>query len=84
MRVWLLTALVALALGFNFGLLSPRIAQSAEETVRGRLAAASSAVRAQLELRDARFNPKLAANSPDLIDSAQAARRPDAAGAQAG
>jgi hypothetical protein len=69
MRVWLLTALVALALGINFVLLSPRIAQSAEETVRAQLAAATNEVREQMELRDARLNPRLEAESPALADS---------------
>jgi len=68
-RVWFLIALVTLALGLNFGRLSPRIAQTSEETIRARLAASTNALHAQLELRDAQLAPRLAANSPDLIEA---------------
>ena len=71
-RFFLFAAAVATALAVHLGLVSPRIAQTAEETVRSRLALASSGVRTQLEVLDLRISPRLAALSPDLIDATRA------------
>src|SRR5207302_4060238 len=83
-RFFLFAAAVATALAVHLGLVSPRIAQTAEETVRSRLVLASSGVRTQLEVLDLRISPRLAALSPDLIeatrapvDPSQASGRPD-------
>jgi hypothetical protein len=62
----LFTALVALALGLNLALLSPRVIQSAEDTVRGRLAQANNALRAQVDLADARQGARLGAGAAEL------------------
>lgn len=67
--MWVFTLVVALALGLHLALLSSRVAQTGEETVRARLASASTALRAQVELLDLRLNPRAVAASPDLIDA---------------
>lgn len=67
--MWVFTLVVALALGLHLALLSSRVAQTGEETVRARLAAAATALRAQVELLDLRLNPRAVAASPDLIDA---------------
>ncbi len=68
-RVWLLIALVAAALGLNFGRLSPRIAQSAEDSIRARLASSTNALHAQLELRDVQLSPRQATMSSELVEA---------------
>jgi hypothetical protein len=72
-RFWIFAGLVALVFAVNLALVSLRIAQTGEDTVRARLALAGSALRAQVELLDARFSPRAVANLPELID----ASRPD-------
>ena len=68
-RTWIFAALVALGMALNLGLVSLRIAQTGEETVRARVAAASVALKAQLDLLDARLSPKAVAANPDLIEA---------------
>ena len=67
--LWTFTFLVAMALGVNLVLLTPKVSQMAEETVRTRLATASNAFRAQVDLADARLTPRVAAAAPELIDA---------------
>ncbi len=61
--------MVALVAALNLALVSLRIAQTGEDTVRARISLASSGLKAQLELLDARLNPRAAASLPDLIDA---------------
>jgi len=68
-RTWIFAALVALGMALNLGLVSLRIAQTGEETVRARVAAASVALKTQLDLLDARLSPKAVAANPDLIEA---------------
>lgn len=79
--VWISTAVAALGLAALVVLLTPRIGQAAEEALRARLAAASSGVRAQIELVDARLSPRGIAHSAELAEALQQA--PLAAGASA-
>src|SRR3954469_19873497 len=83
-RLWIFTALVALALALNLARVSLSIAQTGEDTMRARVAAATTALRAQLDLLDARFAPRAVASAPDLVeavrgaaDSAVPPQRPD-------
>src|SRR5690349_3987928 len=83
-RLWIFTALVALALALNLARVSLGIAQTGEDTMRARVAAASTALRAQVDLLDARLAPRAVATAPDLIDavrgpadSTQPPARPD-------
>ena len=69
LRVWIFTAVVALALAVNLGLLSPRIAQTAEENIRARLTSASSGLRAQLDLLDARLSPRGLGQNVELVEA---------------
>ncbi|HEX9576642.1 MAG TPA: hypothetical protein VF993_02740, partial [Myxococcales bacterium] len=75
-RTWIFAGLVALAFAVNLGLVSLRIAQTGEDTVRSRMALASSALRAQLELLDARLSPRAVATVPDLIEATRAPADP--------
>jgi len=83
-RTWIFAAVVALVFAINLGLVSSRIAQTGEDTVRARLAQSANGLRAQLELIDARLSPRAAAEVPELADAtrspadpAQATARPD-------
>jgi hypothetical protein len=81
-RIWIFTALVALALALNLARLSLSIAQTGEDTMRARVAAASTALRGQLDLLDARLAPRAVSMMPDLIDAVrggegQPSPRPD-------
>src|SRR5919202_2881781 len=81
-RIWIFTALVALALAINLARVSLSIAQTGEDTMRARVAAASTALRGQLDLLDARLAPRAVAMMPDLIEAVrgndgQPAGRPD-------
>src|SRR4051812_40102581 len=83
-RLWIFTALVALALALNLARVSLSIAQTGEDTMRARVAAATTALRTQIDLLDARLAPRAAASAPDLVDavrapadSTQPATRPD-------
>jgi hypothetical protein len=75
-RTWIFAALVALAFAINLALVSLRIAQTGEDTVRSRMALASSALKAQLELLDARLSPRAVATVPDLIEATRAPADP--------
>ena len=81
-RIWIFTAVVALALALNLARISLSIAQTGEDTMRARVAAASTALRGQLELLDARQAPRAVAMMPDLIEAVRgedqkAPARPD-------
>jgi len=83
-RLWIFTALLALALALNLARVSLGIAQTGEDTMRARVASASTALRAQIDLLDARLAPRAVATAPDLIeairgpaDSTQPPARPD-------
>jgi hypothetical protein len=68
-RLWTFTFVVGLALGVHLALLSPKVAQTAEDGLRARLATASNALRAQVDLADARLSPRAAASAPELADA---------------
>ncbi len=68
-RLWTFTFVVGLALGVHLALLSPKVAQTAEDGLRARLATASNALRAQLDLADARLAPRAAALAPELAEA---------------
>src|SRR5512140_685878 len=83
-RLWIFTALVALALALNLARVSLSIAQTGEDTMRARVASATTALRAQFDLLDARLAPRAVASAPDLVeavrapaDSTQPPPRPD-------
>ena len=80
-RIWIFTALVALALAINLARVSLTIAQTGEDTMRARVAAASTALRGQLDLLDARLSQRAVAMMPDLIEAVrgdgQSPGRPD-------
>src|SRR2546427_11688908 len=67
-RIWIFTAVVALALALNLARVSLSIAQTGEDTMRARVAAPSTALRGQLDLLDARLAPRAVAMMPDLIE----------------
>ncbi len=69
MRTWIFAVVMALVFAINLGLVSLRIAQTGEETVRARVALASTALKGQLELIDARLSPRAVATNPDLIEA---------------
>src|SRR4051812_38829616 len=79
-RTWIFTAVVALIFAANLALVSTRIAQTGEDTVRTRLAQAAAGLHAQLELIDARLNPRAAAEVPELADATRASSDPAAPG----
>jgi hypothetical protein len=68
-RIWIFTVVVTLALALNLARISLGLAQTGEDTMRARVAAASTALRAQLELLDARLAPRAVAMMPDLIEA---------------
>ncbi len=81
-RIWIFSAVVALALALNLARISLGIAQTGEDTMRARVAAASTALRGQMDLLDARLAPRAVAMMPDLIEAVrggdgQSAPRPD-------
>jgi hypothetical protein len=81
-RIWIFSAVVALALALNLARISLGIAQTGEDTMRARVAAASTALRGQIDLLDARLAPRAVAMMPDLIEAVrggdgQPAARPD-------
>src|SRR2546425_12819140 len=90
-RIWIFTVVVAVALALNLARVSLSIAQTGEDTMRARVAAASNALRGQLDLLDARLAPRAVAMMPELIGAVRggdgpspgrpAARAPRAAGA---
>src|SRR3989440_12358982 len=81
-RIWIFTVLVALALAINLARVSLSIAQTGEDTMRARVAAASTALRGQIDLLDARLAPRAVEMMPDLIEAVrggdgQSPGRPD-------
>src|SRR2546430_8522757 len=81
-RIWIFTVVVAVALALNLARVSLTIAQTGEDTMRARVAAASNALRGQLDLLDARLAPRAVAMMPDLIEAVrggdgQSQARPD-------
>src|SRR5690348_6356282 len=81
-RILVFAAIVAIALALNLARLSLSIGQTGEDTVRARLAMASTALRAQLDLLDARLAPRAVATVPDLVEATrteagQPAPKPD-------
>src|SRR2546425_7873485 len=81
-RIWIFTVVVAVALAVNLARVSLSIAQTGEDTMRARVAAASNALRGQLDLLDARLAPRAVAMMPDLIEAVrggdgQSQARPD-------
>ena len=81
-RIWIFTVLVALALAINLARVSLSIAQTGEDTMRARITAASTALRGQIDLLDARLAPRAVAMMPDLIEAVrggdgQSPGRPD-------
>jgi hypothetical protein len=69
---WSLTAVVGLSVAANVALITPRIAQTADESLRARLASSASALRAQLELLDARLAPRGLAQNLELAEAFRA------------
>jgi hypothetical protein len=81
-RIWIFTLVVAFALALNLARVSLTIAQTGEDQMRARVTAASTALRGQLDLLDARLSPRAVAMNPDLIEAVrgsdgQAPGRPD-------
>src|SRR5436305_6853367 len=81
-RIWIFTVVVAVALALTLARVSLTIAQTGEDTMRARVAAASNALRGQLDLLDARLAPRAVSMMPDLIEAVrggdgQSAARPD-------
>src|SRR5438105_13750715 len=68
-RIWIFAALVAAALALHLAVLSAKVAQNGEDTVRAHVALSTSALRSQLELLDARLSPRPVAALPELIES---------------
>jgi hypothetical protein len=62
------TAVVGLALAANLVLLTPHVVQAAEEGLRARVAVASSGLKAQLDLIDARLAPRGLAQNAELLE----------------
>jgi hypothetical protein len=75
-RILVFAAVVAIALGLNLARLSLSVAQEGEDTLRARLATATSALKGQMELLDARLSPRAVAQVPDLIDVTRAPADP--------
>src|SRR4051812_25737960 len=68
-RIWIFAVLVAAALALHLVVLSAKVAQSAEDGVRGHVALSTNALRAQLELLDARLSARAVAEVPELIEA---------------
>ena len=71
-RSWIFAALVALIMCANLALVSLRIGQTGEDSVRARVALAVAALRGQLELLDARQSPRAVSTVPELIEATRA------------
>src|SRR5438477_337652 len=83
-RIWIFAALVSAALALHLAVLSVKVAQNSEDTIRAHVALSTSALRSQLELLDARLSPRAVAAVPELIeatrppaDPSEAMTRPD-------
>src|SRR5256886_10869400 len=81
-RIWIFTVVVAVALALNLARVSLSIAQTGEDTMRARVAAASNALRGRFDCLHARLAPRGVAMMPDLIEAVrggdgQSAARPD-------
>src|SRR2546423_15491853 len=83
-RIWIFTVVVAVALALNLARVSLTIAQTGEDTMRARVAAASNALRGQLDLLDARLAPRAVAMMPELIEAVRRGDGQSPARAQAG
>src|SRR5579859_5181584 len=68
-RIWIFAALVFAALTLHLAILSAKVAQTSEDNVRARLSQSGSALRAQLDLLDARLSPRAVAATPDLVEA---------------
>lgn len=77
-RILVFAAVVAIALALNLARLSLSIGQTGEDTLRARLAMATSALKAQLDLVDARLPARAVAQAPDLIEATRAESGPGA------
>src|SRR5260221_12351051 len=77
-RIWIFSAVVAPALALNLARISLGIAQTGEDTMRARVAAASTALRGQMDLLDARLAPRAVAMMPDLIEAVRGGDGPSA------
>ncbi|HEY6910294.1 MAG TPA: MXAN_5187 C-terminal domain-containing protein [Myxococcales bacterium] len=75
-RLWIFTALVALALALNLARVSLSIAQTGEDSMRARVASATAALRTQFDLLDARLAPRAVASAPDLVEAVRAPADP--------
>lgn len=75
-RILVFAAVVAIALGLNLARLSLSLAQTGEDTLRARLATATSALKGQLETLDARLSPRAVASVPDLVEATRAPADP--------
>ncbi len=67
-RLWIFALLVVAALGVHLALLSPRVAHVASEAMNARRAVATTGLRAQMDLIDARLAPRALAGAPELVD----------------
>src|SRR5438270_6733756 len=67
-RLWTFALVVVAALGAHLALLGPRVAHVAEESLNSRRAVATSGLRAQMDLMDARLGPRVLASAPELVD----------------
>ena len=67
-RLWIFALLVVAALAAHLALLSPRVAHVAEESLNVRRAVATTGLRAQLDLIDARLSPRILATTQELVD----------------
>ena len=68
-RIWIFAALVLAVLTLHLAILSAKVAQTSEDNVRARLSQSGSALRAQLDLLDARLSPRAVAATPDLVEA---------------
>ena len=75
-RTWIFAAVVAAAFALNLGLVSLRIGQAGEDTVRARLAQSANGLRSQLEMIDARLSPRAAAEVPELAEATKSPADP--------
>src|SRR5437764_9387069 len=75
-RLWIFAALVAAALVLHLAVLSAKVAQNGEDTVRAHVALSTSALRSQLELLDARLTPRGVAAMPELIEATKSPADP--------
>src|SRR5713226_2511576 len=75
-RIWIFAALVAGALVLHLAALSAKVAQTSEDNLRAHLALSTAALRAQLDLLDARLSPRAVAAAPELIEATRSPADP--------